>query len=68
MNNLIHRFVAVLYLLFCLFTAMVGKTIHGSLLWAVVNFVYAPLSWIKWMLCEEVNLTIIRQSFSFFLQ
>ena len=48
-------------------TAMVGHTIHHSLFWAILDFFFAPFAWAKWLICHEVNLTIIRQTFAFFL-
>lgn len=55
-----------LWILFGLITAMIGHTIHGSVLWSVVDFVFSPVAWIKWIVCQEVTLTIIKQSFAFF--
>jgi hypothetical protein len=56
----------VLYFIFAICTAMIGKTIHGSLFWAIVDFFFWPFAWIKWLLCQEVTLSIIKQTFSFF--
>jgi hypothetical protein len=58
----------LLYVLFALATAIIGMQIHGSAFWAVVDFLFSPLAWIKWIICHEVNLTIIKEAFSFFLQ
>lgn len=58
----------IIYLLFALSTAIIGLQIHDSAFWAVVDFFFAPIAWIKWVICHEVNLTIIKQAFSFFLQ
>lgn len=55
-----------IYLIFALATAMIGYTIHQSLGWAIVDFFLAPIAWAKWLVCHEVNLTIIKASFSFF--
>lgn len=49
-------------------TAMIGQTIHGSLWWGIVDFFFFPLVWIKWLICRDVNLTIIKESFNWFLQ
>lgn len=54
--------------LFCLFTAMVGYKIHGSGFWAILNFFFAPISWIKWLVCREVNFTVIKETFNFYLK
>ena len=58
-----------LFVLACLTcTAMVGHTIHGSIGWAIIDFFFAPIAWIKWLLCHQVNLSIIKATFAFFVQ
>jgi hypothetical protein len=57
-----------IYTLICLATAMIGHTIHGSLFWAVLDFIFMPLTWCKWLICQQVTLTIIKKTFSFFMQ
>lgn len=50
-------------------TAIIGYNVNNhSLFWAIVDFFFWPLAWIKWLICQEVNMTIIKESFSFFLQ
>lgn len=49
-------------------TAIIGKTIHGSLFWAIMNFIFWPISWIKWLIWQDVNLSIIKSAFDFFLK
>lgn len=58
----------VLYTIFSIATAMIGYTIHGSIFFSIVDFFLPPLVWCKWLIFHEVNLTIISQTFSFFLQ
>lgn len=53
---------------FAIFTSIVGYTINDSLFWAVVDFFFWPFAWIKWLICHEVSLSIIKESFSFFLK
>ena len=53
-------------MLFCLATAVIGMEIHGSVFWAIVDFFFAPLAWLKWVICQEVNVTIIKEAFSWF--
>lgn len=60
--------VSVVWLPFAIGTAMVGHTIHGGAFWTIMNFIFAPLSWAKWLICQDVTLTIIKKTFSFFLQ
>jgi len=49
-------------------TAIVGHAIHGSLFWAIMDFFFYPLAWLKWIICQQVNVTIIKGAFSWFLQ
>lgn len=48
-------------------TAIIGQTIHGSIFWGMVDFFFWPLVWIKWLICRDVNMSIIRDAFSWFL-
>jgi len=57
----------VLYFIFAIATAMIGHAIHHSLFWSIVDFFFAPFAWAKWLICQEINLTIIKETFSFFL-
>ena len=54
------------YTLFCVCTAMVGYSIHHSLFWSIVDFFFTPIAIIKWLICKELTLSIIEQTFSFF--
>ena len=64
----------VFVLLFAGITAIVGYHVNvhdGSfcpLFWSIVDFLFAPISWVKWLICEQVNISIIKESFAFFLQ
>lgn len=49
-------------------TAIIGHEIHGSIFWSIVDFFFMPLAWLKWLICQEVNLTIIKEAFAFFFQ
>jgi hypothetical protein len=49
-------------------TAIIGYQIHHSIGWAILDFIFWPIAWIKWLICHEVNLTIIKQAFEFFLK
>lgn len=53
-------------LLFATATAMVGYHIHHSLFWAVVDFIFSPVAIIKWLICHELTLAVIKDTFSFF--
>jgi hypothetical protein len=58
----------MIYFLFCVATAMIGYHIHSSLFWSMLDFIFAPLAWVKWFICQEVNVTIIKETFSFFFK
>jgi len=60
----IRRF---LYVVFAVATAMVGYQIHGSVFYSILNFLFAPISWIVWLIGHDVNMTIIKHTFSFFM-
>ena len=63
-----NPFFGFLYFLVCVGTAIIGYRIHGSLFWSIVDFFFSPLAWLKWMICHEVNVSIIKDAFEFFLQ
>jgi len=58
----------LIYTLFCLATAMVGYYRHGSILCSIIDFILAPLVWCKWLLLHQVNITMIKHTFEFFIQ
>jgi hypothetical protein len=53
--------------LFAIATAIIGHEIHGSIFWSIVDFLFWPFAWIKWLVCSEVNISIIKNAFSFFM-
>lgn len=57
----------LIWLILAVCTAMVGHTIHHSLFWSIVDFIFYPVAWAKWLICHQVNLTVIKATFSFFL-
>lgn len=62
------RFYGIFWLIAGTLTAMVGHEIHGGVFWTIMNFIFWPFSWAKWLICHDVNLTIIKNTFSFFFQ
>ena len=58
--------IPVVGLLGSIFTVIVGQTIHGSFFWGIIDFFFWPLIWIKWALYKQVNMSIIKESFSWF--
>jgi len=57
---------SVLYLLIAILTAVIGYQIDKSIVWGLFNFFLWPLAWVKWLVLKQVNLTIIKKSFSGF--
>ncbi len=48
-------------------TGIIGHTIHGSVGWAIADGIFSFIAWAKWLICQEVNVSVIRDAFSFFL-
>jgi hypothetical protein len=63
----------VLYFLFAICTAMIGYHYNthinsvSPLFFAIMDFFFAPFAWLKWLICQQVNLSLIKETFSFFL-
>lgn len=55
-------------ILFSLPTAMICYQIHSSTFWAIMDFIFWPIVWIKWFIFHEVTLSIIKEAFSWFLK
>lgn len=49
-------------------TSIVGHAIHGSIFWAIMDLFFWPFAWCKWLMMQQVNLSIIKRAFAFFLQ
>lgn len=58
----------IIYMVCAICTGVIGKHIHGSMFWAVMDWIFAPFAWIKWLLCEEVTWNIVKHSFDFFFK
>lgn len=58
----------LIFIILAIATAVVGYEIHHSIFWSIVDFFFWPFALLKWFLCQEINLSIIKQAFSFFLQ
>jgi hypothetical protein len=61
--NIISR---IIYIIVCTGTAMVGYSIHHSVGWAIIDWLFWPVAWVKWLVCHEVSLSLIKSTFSFF--
>lgn len=57
----------ILYLIFCVAIAKIGYCMHGSILWSIFDFFFPFFSVAKWLICEEINMQIIKNCFNFFL-
>ena len=57
-----------LWTIFGLVTAIIGHAIHGSIFWSLMDFIFCPLAWLKWIILQQVNVTIIKGAFSWFLK
>jgi hypothetical protein len=49
-------------------TAMVGYTIHGSVLWSIVDWLLWPIAIVKWLVLHQVNRSVLERTFGFLLQ
>lgn len=58
----------VICLILAVMTAMVGYNIHHSIGWSIWNFLVWPFMIIKWLICKEITWSIIKETFSFFMQ
>jgi hypothetical protein len=60
------RIEQIIVLILSALTAIIGYGIHKSVFWAICDFIFFPVAWIKWLICQEVSVSIIKQAFSFF--
>lgn len=49
-------------------TAAIGYHIHGGWFYTAIDFVFCPFVWMKWLLCHDVNMTIIKETLAWFFQ
>jgi len=61
------RIQSLIYTIFCVLTAMTGYTIHHSLFWSIVDFFFTPIAIVKWLICHELTLKVIQDTFSWFI-
>lgn len=57
-----------IYLIFCACTGIIGYTIHGSIFWSIIDALFTPIAWIKWLIYKEVTLKIIIEAFDWFFK
>ena len=58
----------LIYLIFSVLTAMIGYTIHQSIFWSIMDFLFTPFAWIKWLIYHECTLDVIQRTFSWFFK
>lgn len=58
----------LLYFIVALCTAIIGHAIHGSVFWSIMDFLFWPLAWLKWIIFQEVSVSIIKGAFDWFLK
>jgi hypothetical protein len=58
----------LLYLLFEIAIAMIGYQKHNHIGWAIFDFIFAPLVAIYWLITQQINLTLIKETFQFLLK
>ena len=56
------------YLVIAVCVAMIGYQIHGDLSWSVLDFIFWPIALIKWLVCHQINLSVVKATFSFLLK
>lgn len=56
----------LLYIIVSILTSMVGYTIHHSIFWSIMDFLFTPIAWIKWIIFHEVTLNVLKDSFAWF--
>ncbi len=59
---------SLLGFLFSIAIAKIGYVIHGSLFWAIVDFIFSPIALLKWIITEEITLSVIKQAFHWFFK
>ena len=63
-----HPIASLFMLAVAIATAVIGYHIHGSVFWSICDFLFWPWAWIKWMICQQVNVSLIKESFAFFFR
>lgn len=58
----------ICYTIAGLLTAVIGHHIHGSIFWAIIDWMFWPIVWCKWLICQEVSLSVVKSAFEFFFK
>lgn len=59
---------AIIWVAIALATAVIGFHIHHSVFWSIIDFFFSPFAWLKWMICQEVTVSVIKESFVWFFK
>ena len=59
MKTILHGFISIV-------VGIIGYTIHGSLFWAIIDGFFYPIAIIKWLICHELTLAVIKKTFTWF--
>jgi hypothetical protein len=57
---------SLLYLVFNCFIAMCGYTIHGSVFWCIIDWIFSPIVLIYWLVTHQLTSAVIKATFSWF--
>jgi len=49
-------------------TAMVGFTIHGSIFWACMDFIFWPVALCYWLVTHQLTASVVKITFAFLYQ
>lgn len=63
--KVVYRDNSLLLTLFSVFTAIIGVELHTLNIWTVIDFIFAPIVFIYWLLTHQVTIQIIKDSFDF---
>lgn len=55
------------YLIFGVLVAMVCYQMHHDILLAIIYLIFWPIPLIKWLICKQLTLTLIKATFGFLL-
>lgn len=61
-NCMGHGFI---YFIFSVITAMIGYNINHSIFWSIMDFIFTPFAWCKWLIMHQVTFSIIKNTFMF---
>lgn len=62
----LYNMKGLIYTLICTASAMIGYTIHGSIFYAIINFIFAPISIVYWLISHQLTFEVIKETFKFF--